>query len=173
VLEGRITGEKIKALSASRIDFLSAERIFLCGPGSLIKDARDSLVAIGVASTAIAFEFFAAGGGAYRASPKTSAAPAKAPATGRAVSVILDGIRHQLLLADGETVLQAALKAGLKAPYACSGGMCSTCRARVVSGAAHMLVNYSLEPWEIEKGFTLACQAVPTTDPLVLDWDAM
>ena len=74
-------------------------------------------------------------------------------------------------VADGEAILDAALRAGVDLPYACKGGMCATCRAKVVSGAATMEVNYSLEPWELEAGFVLTCQAHPTTERVVLSFD--
>ena len=70
------------------------------------------------------------------------------------------------------TVLDAAHRAGLEIPYSCAGGMCCTCRCRVAEGTAEMAVNYSLQPWEIEAGFTLACQTRPTSKKLVLDFDA-
>ena len=66
-------------------------------------------------------------------------------------------------MAEGEAVLDAALRAGMDLPYACKGGMCSTCRARVVEGTVEMEANYSLEPWEIEAGYVLTCQARPTS----------
>jgi ring-1,2-phenylacetyl-CoA epoxidase subunit PaaE len=70
-------------------------------------------------------------------------------------------------------VLDAALRAGMDLPFACKGGMCSTCRARVVEGAVEMTVNYSLEPWETQAGFVLTCQAHPTTPRVVIDYDAV
>ena len=77
--------------------------------------------------------------------------------------------------ADGQrtrqAILDAALRAGLDLPFACKGGMCSTCRARLVEGEAKMDVNYSLEPWELEKGFILTCQARPVTKRIVVDYD--
>jgi ring-1,2-phenylacetyl-CoA epoxidase subunit PaaE len=74
-------------------------------------------------------------------------------------------------VAEGEAILDAALRAGMDLPFACKGGMCSTCRAKLVEGSAHMEVNYSLEPWELEKGFILTCQARPTSDRVVVDYD--
>ncbi len=71
-----------------------------------------------------------------------------------------------------QTVLKAAQKAGLDLPFSCAGGMCCTCRCRIVSGEAAMDVNYSLQDWEVEAGFTLACQTRPKTDKLVIDFDA-
>jgi ring-1,2-phenylacetyl-CoA epoxidase subunit PaaE len=71
-----------------------------------------------------------------------------------------------------ETVLEAANRAGLELPYSCKGGMCCTCRCKVIEGDSEMIQNFSLEPWELEAGFTLACQTCPTSARLVLDFDA-
>ena len=67
--------------------------------------------------------------------------------------------------------LDAALRAGLDLPFACKGGMCSTCRAKLVEGEAAMDVNYSLEPWELKAGFILTCQARPISKNVVVDYD--
>ncbi len=175
LFEGRITAEKVVALGDKLVRYGDAQHIFLCGPGSLIKDTRKALIGLGVPVERIHHEFFAAGGGAYRKpTAATVAEPAAAASTpAHEVVVILDGSRHRLALASGQHVLDAALKAGVKAPYACAGGMCCTCRARIVEGKADMTLNYSLEQWEIDKGFVLTCQAVPTTARLVVDYDAM
>ncbi|MGO8912130.1 MAG: 2Fe-2S iron-sulfur cluster-binding protein, partial [Bradyrhizobium sp.] len=101
--------------------------------------------------------------------PKT-VVPASAPPKAMA-ALIIDGKRREVPVAEGEAILDAALRAGVDLPFACKGGMCSTCRAKLVEGAAQMEVNYSLEPWELEKGFILTCQARPTTDRVVVDYD--
>ncbi len=67
--------------------------------------------------------------------------------------------------------MSAALRAGLELPYSCKGGMCCTCRAKVVEGSVAMVQNFSLEPWEIEAGFVLTCQAHPTSPKVVVDYD--
>ena len=89
------------------------------------------------------------------------------------VTAILDGMRHHFSVPAGGHVVDAAIAAGIRVPYSCKGGMCCTCRARMIEGAAVMTTNYSLEPWEIEKGFILTCQAVPTTPRLIVDYDQM
>ena len=86
---------------------------------------------------------------------------------------ILDGIRHHFTVPPGGHVVDAALAAGIRVPYSCKGGMCCTCRAKLVEGRAEMTTNYSLEPWEIERGFILTCQAVPKSERLVVDYDHM
>jgi ring-1,2-phenylacetyl-CoA epoxidase subunit PaaE len=93
-----------------------------------------------------------------------------APAAHTAV-LILDGNRREVPVAEGEAIVDAAIRAGLDLPFACKGGMCATCRARIVEGAAVMDVNYSLEPWEVKSGFVLTCQAHPTTPRIVVDYD--
>ncbi|MFL6828494.1 MAG: 2Fe-2S iron-sulfur cluster-binding protein, partial [Bradyrhizobium sp.] len=97
-------------------------------------------------------------------------APVSAPPKAMA-SLIIDGKRRDVPVAEGEAILDAATRAGVDLPFACKGGMCSTCRAKLVEGSAQMEVNYSLEPWELKAGFILTCQARPTSDKVVVDYD--
>jgi ring-1,2-phenylacetyl-CoA epoxidase subunit PaaE len=172
MFRGRIDAAKIKAMAAKLIRFDDAAHIYLCGPGSMIKDVRQTLMALGLPTSKIHHEFFAPGGGSYRTKAPVPA-PAVVASAVTEVVAILDGVRHPLKLAAGEHVLAAALKAGVRAPYSCTGGMCCTCRARIIEGSAEMTVNYSLEQWEIDRGFVLTCQAVPTSPRLIIDYDAM
>ena len=90
-----------------------------------------------------------------------------------AVTVVLDGASRNFTVQESDdTVLDAAARQGLELPFSCKGGMCCTCRCKVAEGSAEMAVNYSLEPWETEAGFVLACQTRPTSEKLVLDFDA-
>ena len=176
LFQGRITGEKLSALSTHLLTIGSIDRAYLCGPGSLIKDTRDALIGLGLPRDRIHHEFFAAGGGAHRTKPVVAASATVQPSTamtGTEVIAVLDGMRHRFTLQPGQHVLVAAIAAGLRVPYSCRGGMCCTCRAKVTEGRARMTVNYSLEPWEIDKGFVLTCQAVAETPRLVVDYDAM
>jgi ring-1,2-phenylacetyl-CoA epoxidase subunit PaaE len=161
--------------------------VFLCGPGSMIKEARDAFLALGVPRGKIHHEFFAPAGGAYRGKQGLSGEKAPSPrpspqrkreAAGRSPQgteaiAILDGIRHRFTVPPGGHVVDAALAAGIRVPYSCRGGMCCTCRAKLVEGQVEMTLNYSLEPWEMERGFILTCQAVPKSDRLVVDYDQM
>ena len=89
------------------------------------------------------------------------------------VRITLDGATFDLDLAfNGESILDAALKSGADLPYACKGGVCCTCRAKVTEGEVEMEVNYGLEHDEIEKGFVLTCQSHPRTERVVVDFDA-
>ena len=172
LLNGRITGEKVIALSrAGAIDLKGADGVVLCGPGAMIDDVAAALEGAGVPKTRVHFERFYQDGEAPRA-PKSDAARA-AEAAGVTVEVMLDGTRRSFRFEAGdETVIDAAARQGLDLPFSCKGGMCCTCRCKVAEGSAEMAVNYSLEPWEMQAGFTLACQARPTSSKLVLDFDA-
>lgn len=177
VLEGRINGGSVKALAGRLLHFDAVDHIFLCGPGSMIKEVRNALLELGVPRDRIHHEFFAAGGGAYRSAPVGSGDPSSASAVvstraSEAIAIV-DGVRHEFMVEPGVHVLDAALAAGIRVPYSCRGGMCCTCRARVLEGAAKMTTNYSLEPWEIAQGFILTCQAMPKTGRLILDYDQM
>jgi ring-1,2-phenylacetyl-CoA epoxidase subunit PaaE len=141
----------------------------------MIKETRNALFALGFARDKVHHEFFAPGGGAFRKPHETTQTPPVIPGKveGTEVVAVLDGIRHAFTVPTGGHVVDAALAAGIRVPYACKGGMCCTCRAKVVEGSAEMTTNYSLEPWEIERGFILTCQAVPKSERLVLDYDQM
>ncbi len=171
LLNGRIDGAKVIALAqAGALDLAGAEGVFLCGPGGMIDDVAAALEGQ-VPQERVHFERFFAEGEGPRA-PRSARAQAAAEA-GVAVEVVLDGTRRAFrVTAQDGSVVEAAARQGLELPFSCKGGMCCTCRCKVVEGQAEMAVNYSLEPWEMEAGFTLACQARPVTERLVLDFDA-
>lgn len=174
LLNGRIDGARIAELATRRlIDPLHADGVFLCGPGEMIDDVTAALKQLGVDPEKIRFERFTpAGDIAPRRVP--SAATREVMEKGVPVEIVLDGVRRSFAMGDAEeSVLVAAHRAGIELPYSCAGGMCCTCRCRVVEGATEMAVNYSLEKWEIEAGFTLACQSRPVSEKLVLDFDAV
>ena len=172
LLNGRVTGEKVERLAqAGAVDLDGADGIFLCGPGEMIDDVSSMLSARGIAPERVHFERFYNAGEAPRA-PRSTAA-ADAAKAGVTVDVVLDGVRRTFTVEESDdTVLDAAERQGLELPYSCRGGMCCTCRCKVSEGTAEMAVNYSLEEWETKAGFTLACQARPTSEKLVLDFDA-
>ena len=191
LFEGRITAEKVQAFASTLFRHGEVAHVFLCGPGSMIKETRNALLALGVPRERVHHEFFAPGGGAYRgkAAAATGLDPSPprslqdrivsregsdpAQAQGTEAIAVLDGIRHRFTVPPGGHVVDAALAAGIRVPYSCKGGMCCTCRARLVEGKAEMTTNYSLEPWEIERGFILTCQAVPKSQRIVVDYDQM
>lgn len=171
LLNGRVDGEKVSVLAEKGlIAPLEADGVFLCGPGEMIDDLRDMFERMGVAPDRLHIERFTSDG--RPAAPRSRAAKEVAR-TGVTVDVVLDGSHRQFSFTDeDENLVAAAERQGLELPYSCRGGMCCTCRCRISEGAAEMAVNYSLQPWEIEAGFTLACQSRPTTGTLSIDFDA-
>lgn len=173
-LTGRIDADKIGRFMGTLVDPKEVDHFFLCGPDTLIKDARAKLMELGVPRDKIHFEFFRAGSEAeQRRPPLPRSAVSGSAAKGADVTVIVDGTRHSFKLPEGAHVVDAAVAAGLRVPYSCKGGMCCTCRAKVVEGKAEMTRNFSLEPWEVEAGYILTCQAHARSDRLVLDYDQM
>jgi len=168
ILHGRLDGEKVRVLLRSLVGTESIDHLFICGPSGMSEEIEATCRDIGIPTGRIHVERFVSEfGGKPR--PKM-AVPAGAPPKAMA-ALIIDGKRREVPVAEGEAILDAALRAGVDLPFACKGGMCSTCRARLVEGTAQMEVNYSLEPWELEKGFVLTCQARPTSDRVVVDYD--
>ena len=169
-LNGRLDGTMLSVLhKRGLVAPASFDDIYLCGPQDMIESATATLLGLGIDQDRIHFELFTPAGG-KRVAPAKKAAEA---VSGASVEIILDGSRRTIT-ADGktQTILTAAQQAGLDLPFSCAGGMCCTCRCKIVSGEAEMDVNYALQDWEIEAGFTLACQTRPRTDRLVIDFDA-
>ncbi|MEJ8573037.1 1,2-phenylacetyl-CoA epoxidase subunit PaaE [Microbaculum marinum] len=174
LLNGRIDEARLKELAArGLIDPAGADAVMICGPGEMIDTVSRTLVDLGVDEKSILAERFVPADGQAPRTPPSPAARAAAT-EGAHVETILDGRRLAFDITDPQmSVIDAGLAAGLDLPYSCKGGMCCTCRCKIVEGEAEMAVNYSLQPWEIEEGFTLACQSRPTTKRLVLDFDAV
>ena len=180
---GRIDGGRVRELAAALFRPLEIAEYFVCGPGDMIEQVGASLRALGVEGSRIHAEHFsvttAGEGGAVRpaaAAATPAAAPgaaAVAPGGARAeVTVLMDGRRRAFSMAvDGETVLDAAARAGIELPFSCRAGVCSTCRTKVVSGEVEMAQNYALEDWELEQGYVLACQSRVKSATLELDYD--
>src|SRR5437762_12595968 len=168
ILHGRLDGEKVRVLLRSLVPASNVDHVFICGPTGMSEDIEATCRDLGIAADRIHVERFVSGlGGKPRPrAPVPVSAPPKAMA-----SLIIDGKRREVPVAEGEAILDAATRAGVDLPFACKGGMCSTCRAKLVEGDAQMEVNYSLEPWELSAGFILTCQARPTSDRVVVDYD--
>ncbi len=170
ILNGHIDGEKVRLLLTKMLPAAAVDHAYICGPSGMIDNVEAALKELGVAPEKIHVErFVSAKGGRPRPAPVI--AP-EAPAA-HIVSLVVDGKRREVPAAEGEAILDAALRAGVDLPFACKGGMCSTCRAKIVEGTVAMEVNFSLEPWELESGFVLTCQARPTSPRVVVDFDHM
>jgi len=165
---GRIDADKCSAF-LRLIPPDSIDDAFVCGPADMIDVVERALIDAGVPAARVHTERFGV--------PVAAAAPAAAPAPAEAgdlvpLTVVLDGKQHALALPrHGASVLDAALAAGLDLPYACKGGVCCTCRARVLEGSVTMDKNYTLEDAEIAQGFVLTCQSHPTSERLTVSFD--
>ncbi len=170
LLTGRIDADKVRALLASVLPPDTVDEWFLCGPYGMVMAARDVLLEHGVDRRHVHSELFHVGDTAPPVRLVTAGAE---PAPTSTVTVVLDGRRTTLELAsDAEPVLDAVLQVRADAPYACKGGVCGTCRAKVVEGSVEMDRVYALEDEEIERGYVLTCQSHPRTPRVVLDFDA-
>lgn len=169
---GRIDAGKCGQLFQRLIDLKDVDQYFLCGPEEMILGVKAWLGEQGVEAGKIRFELFTTQSGqkAGEAYKEAHAADATKMST---VTIKVDDRSMDIPLAfGGETILDAALKAGADLPFACKGGVCCTCRAKVVEGTVEMEVNYALEPDEVANGFVLTCQAHPTSERVVIDFDA-
>lgn len=165
LLDGRIDGAKLDALLKT-LPKDGIDHAFLCGPGGLIEDGKAALARAGVAPDRIHVEYFSTDG-----SPIVTRQAYKADAQETNVDIVLNGTHYSIPVRGDETIVDAGLRAGLEMPYSCRGGMCCTCRAKVTEGEVRMDTNYSLEPWELEAGFVLTCQAHPVSAKVALDYD--
>lgn len=174
---GRIDGAKCRELFETLLPPAHMDEVFLCGPYSMIDEATQALRAAGFAPEHIHSERFGVPveNAAEPAPAPAGESPADEPAATSAraqVTLIVDGVKRQIgVPRHGTSILESALKAGIELPYSCKGGMCCTCRARLVSGKVRMDRNYSLEAGELAKGFVLTCQSHPETDAVTLDYD--
>jgi len=169
-LHGRLDEPRIRALLPGLAPPGAVAAAYLCGPAGLPEAATAALVGLGMTPQSIHVERFTPAEGAPARPP--ARLTDDAPAVAR-LRLTLDGITRELSMAEGETVLEAGLRAGIDVPWSCRGGMCCSCRARITEGAVTMDQNYSLQPWETEAGFVLTCQSRPRTPVVAVDYDAV
>jgi ring-1,2-phenylacetyl-CoA epoxidase subunit PaaE len=167
LLSGRLDRERLKQLTDALVPLDTVDEWFLCGPYDMVIDLRDALLEAGVEKAHVHSELFHV----EKAPPAPM--PAAQETSTAEVTVTLDGRRSTFHLPSPETsVLEATLAVRPDAPFACKGGVCGTCRAKLVAGTVEMDTNYALEPEELEAGFVLTCQSHPTSDRVVVDYDA-
>ena len=169
LFKGRIDGPKCAALGKSMIDYKAVDEVFICGPEEMINAVAAQLEEEGIAKSSIHFELFTSPLGKLQANETQ---PVTEDDKDVEVQLTLDGDDHVFKMSsEKENILDAAMKAGADVPFACKGGVCCTCRAKLLEGEVHMNVNYGLEKDEIENNFILTCQAYPKTKKLVVNFD--
>ena len=170
LFNGRLDEQRCAEILASDwVDVDELEAAYLCGPEEMIWACKAALEGAGMAETRVKFELFTSS-----AAPKKEAAVADSTKKSdvQSLSIVMDGMTTVVQVPEGKTVLDAALDAGMDAPYSCMGGVCCTCRAKMVQGAGEMEVNYALEPDEVDAGFVLTCQTrLKGSGPFEVDFD--
>ena len=172
LLHGRIDQAKLDGFSRTFIQAEAMDEVFVCGPEPMIRAVNEFMTSRGLSPERIHFELFVSPD-QQKVQPEVKETAPVADSTKKcAVTVVYDGQEsHFFMPMDGMAVLDAAQKNGMDIPFSCKGGMCCTCRAHVSEGSAKMKVNYALEPGEVEMGYVLTCQAVPTSESIVVDFD--
>lgn len=166
---GRIGPQKLEELG-KMIDYAQIDEYFLCGPEEMIFSVKGFLEQKGVNNKKIHFELFNSTGPASKPAKQVQTGESQVQST---ITIKSDGRSFdvKLPLNSDKTILDAALQQGADLPYACKGGMCCTCKARILEGEVSMDVHWGLEEEEVEQGFILACQSHPRTEKVVVDFD--
>jgi len=165
---GMLTQEKVKALASQYIQLSADNEFFICGPGPMMENVKAVLTELNINPKKIHIEYFTAVAEAVKA--------AEAKSSGEVIhsklTVILDDEETNFDLAsNGKSVLDVAQEAGLDVPFACKGGVCCTCRAKLMEGKVRMDQNFALSQEEVELGYVLTCQSHPITEKVVISYD--
>lgn len=173
LMSGRLDADKLEALLGTAIHSDDVDEWFLCGPFELVQLCRDVLAARGVPSDRIRFELFTTGTPSRPEGQAGRRVLVDESEDNYKITFTLDGLKADILSPTHarESILNAALRVRADVPFACAGGVCGTCRAKLVSGRVDMEENYALEPEEVDNGYVLTCQSRPTTAEVTVDYD--
>jgi ring-1,2-phenylacetyl-CoA epoxidase subunit PaaE len=168
VASGRLDDAKVRELVEHFCGGAEPDEAFVCGPDTMIDTVTVTLTNLGIPAKNVHAERF----GARRKGVGRKATDSAATGDVASVTVVMDGHKKTFEMPRaGTNIVDAAAKQGVELPYSCKGGVCATCRTHVQKGEVEMATNYGLEPWEVEKGFVLACQSTPVSDEVLLDYD--
>jgi ring-1,2-phenylacetyl-CoA epoxidase subunit PaaE len=169
LFNGRIDTEKFHQLAEQWISLADVDHVFMCGPQTMMIQLSECLTSLGVPNDRIHKELFGVAG---VQTPRKRSAGESISQDVCEVTVIIDGHHQSFTMSrDQQSLLDAGLQQGIDLRYACKGGICATCRCKVIEGKVDMDANHALEDYEVARGFVLSCQAFPITDKLVLDFD--
>lgn len=169
LFNGRIDGTKCEQLLKQWVDPEGIDVAYICGPQTMMEQVKAQLESAGVEKSRIKLELFAS---AMHKGPRPERKSAVKGTDGCKVTVVHHGLTRDFAMSKNkESVLDAALENGIELPYACKGGVCGTCRCKLLKGEVDMDANYSLEDYEVARGFVLACQSFPITDSILIDLD--
>lgn len=164
---GRLDRDAFSKVIQSDLSILRSDAFLLCGPAEMILDIKDLLKMFGVNESKIRFELFSP--------PEETESDAEAEVENfeglSSVTIRLDDMEEEISVAAGKYILDKGLEEGLDLPYSCKGGVCSTCKAKVLEGKVKMKLNYSLTDKEVADGYILSCQAIPASDKIKISYD--
>ena len=168
LFSGRLDQDRLRELLTLLVPVNDMDHVWLCGPFGMLSDARDVLAELGVPTDRVHFELF------YVDAPPPELRHSDRVAEGETsqVTVVLDGRSTTAAMERSKTILDAAQETRTDLPFACKGGVCGTCRAKVCDGEVDMVRNYALEPHEVAQNFILTCQTFPVSDAVTVDFDA-
>jgi len=170
LFNGRFDDEKMEVLTKTFIDIPDTNEVFLCGPEKMVNYVSEYLINKGLPKDLVHFELFVTG--LSEEDIKRAERLAKQKVEGVEVTIVDGGKEFEFTMTkEYDNILDAALGAGADLPFACKGGVCSTCKCRVIEGTVEMKINYALDEKEVSQNLVLSCQAVPTTDKVVVDFD--
>ena len=168
LFSGRLDADRLRRLLAVKVPLADVDHVWLCGPLGLVQDARAVLAELGVPAEKVHFELFF-----VDEPPPVLRHPDRVvEGVTSDVTVVLDGRSSTSPMPRDRTILDSAQATRGDLPFACKGGVCGTCRARVVDGEVDMVRNYALEPAEVEQQFVLTCQSFPVSPAVTVDFDA-
>ncbi|MFN4062937.1 phenylacetate-CoA oxygenase/reductase subunit PaaK [Azoarcus communis] len=166
LFNGRLDRARVASFLDTLIPADNIDAAFICGPGAMIDEVEAGLLAGGLTAERIHLERF----GIPDSGPAHHVEAGDAPQA--RITVIADGLKREMeFRATDPSILDVALRAGMDLPYSCKGGVCCTCRARVLEGKVRMDKNYTLEQPDVDAGFVLTCQAHPLTERVVISFD--
>jgi ring-1,2-phenylacetyl-CoA epoxidase subunit PaaE len=168
LFSGRLDADRLRQLLTLLVPVAEMDHVWLCGPFEMLTEAREVLASLGVAPEKVHFELF------YVDEPPPRPRRVENVVEGDTseVTVMLDGRTTITPMRRDRTILDSAQQVRGDVPFACKGGVCGTCRARICDGKADMVRNHALEPDEVARDFVLTCQTFPISDTVIVDFDA-
>jgi ring-1,2-phenylacetyl-CoA epoxidase subunit PaaE len=168
LFSGRLDGDRLRDLLTLVVPVGDMDHVWLCGPFGMLTEARAVLAELGVPDERVHFELF----WVDEPPPELRHPDRVVDGATSEVTVILDGRSTTTAMSQDKRLLDAAQEVRADLPFACKGGVCGTCRAKVCAGEVDMVRNYALEPEEVAAGFVLTCQTYPVSDEVTVDFDA-
>ncbi|MEN8927683.1 MAG: 2Fe-2S iron-sulfur cluster-binding protein [Flavobacteriales bacterium] len=164
--DGRINKGKLELMKQLGVLNVNSFEFYLCGPEQMIMDSKEYLISQGAPDASVKFELFTASAEGKEVEIETDFQEAN-------IHIVIDDddFEYTYNMSKSDNILDEGINQGLDLPYSCKGGVCCTCRAKVLEGTAKMKINYALTEGEVEDGYILTCQAIPTSSSIKVSFD--